>query len=87
VSPKARAWTEDSLEWLRQEFGDAPLLGDVLVPESLFPPGSYTGTEADLQAVLRKLCARMSAPIDAIRYTCDCSASGGSILPAPTTSS
>lgn len=48
VSAEARVWIEDSLQWLRREFGDAALKGDVLPPESFFPSGTYAGTEADL---------------------------------------
>jgi len=39
----------------------------VLQPASVFPSGSYTGTEADLQVALRRLCARMSVAHDSIR--------------------
>jgi hypothetical protein len=46
VSAKARVWIEDSLRWLRSEFGDAALNGDVLLPQSIFPSGTYGGTEA-----------------------------------------
>lgn len=60
VSAKAQAWIEGSLQWLRQEFGDAALNGEVLLPESIFPHGSYRGTEADLHVVLRQVCARMN---------------------------
>ena len=66
VSAKARVWTEDSLQWLRREFGDGALNGDVLLPESIFPPASYGGTEADLHAALPRLCTRMGVPIEAV---------------------
>jgi len=67
VSAKAQAWIAASLQWLRQEFGDAALNSDVLLPESIFPGSDYRGTEADLHAVLRHLCARMDVRIDAVQ--------------------
>lgn len=67
VSAKARVWIEDSLQWLRREFGDAALNGDVLLPESIFPSGTYGGTEADLDVVVRRLCSRMSVPTEALQ--------------------
>jgi hypothetical protein len=67
VSAKAQGWIEDSLQWLREEFGGAALNGEVVQPGSMFPPGSYSGTEADLHVALRRLCTRMSVKLDAIR--------------------
>jgi hypothetical protein len=67
VSAKARAWTEDSLHWLKRQFGAKALNGDVLLPQSIFPSGGYSGTEGDLHAVMQRLCRRMSVPIEAVQ--------------------
>jgi hypothetical protein len=67
VSVAAQRWIEDSLQWLLGEFGGDAFNGEVLLPASVFPPGSFSGTEADLQAVLRRLCTRVGVDIDAIQ--------------------
>jgi hypothetical protein len=67
VSAQAQAWIEDSLQWLRREFGESALNGDVLLPELRPRSDSYRGTEADLHAELQRLCTRMSVPLEAIR--------------------
>jgi len=66
VSAEAQRWIQDSLQWLLGEFGDDALNGEVVLPASVFPPESFSGTEASLRPVLRRLCARMGVDIDAI---------------------
>ena len=66
MSEKARLWTEESLRWLHGEFGDNALRGEVLRPETVFPPGSFTGSEDDVSVVLRRLCDRMGVPIESV---------------------
>jgi hypothetical protein len=67
VSAEAQRWIQDSLEWLLAEFGGDALNGEVLLPESVFPPGSFAGTEAGLGPLLQRLCTRMGVDIDAIQ--------------------
>jgi hypothetical protein len=71
VSEKARHWTEESLRWLHGEFGDDALHGEVLLPQTVFPPGSYTGNEGDVGAVLRRLCDRMGVPVESVAIEFD----------------
>jgi len=71
VSGKARLWTEESLQWLRMEFGDDALRGEVLRPQTVFPPGSYAGSEGDVSLVLRRLCDRMGFPVDSVAIEFD----------------
>jgi hypothetical protein len=71
VSEKARRWIEESLQWLRGQFGDDALRGEVLRPEEVFPPGSYTGREDDVGVVLRRLCERMGVPIQSVAIEFD----------------
>ena len=71
VSQKARLWTEESLQWLRGEFGYDTLRGEVLLPQRLFPPGSYTGSEDDVSVVLQRLCDRMGVPIESVAIEFD----------------
>lgn len=70
VSAKARLWTEESLQWLRGEFGDDALNGEVLRPQTVFPPG-YTGIEDDVGVVLRRLCDRMGVPVKSVEIEFD----------------
>lgn len=71
VSEKARLWTEESLQWLRGQFGDDALRGEVLRPQTVFPPGSYTGSEDDVRIVLRRLCDRMGVPTASVAIEFD----------------
>jgi hypothetical protein len=71
VSEKARLWTEESLRWLRAEFGDDALRGEVLRPQKVFPPGSYTGSEDDASVVLRRLSDRMGVPAESVAIEFD----------------
>jgi hypothetical protein len=71
VSEKARLWTEESLRWLRGEFGDAALRGEVLQPQTVFPPGSYAGREGDGSVILRRLCDRMGVPEESVAIEFD----------------
>jgi hypothetical protein len=67
VSAEARRWIQDSLQWLLEEFGGPGLNGEALVPASVFPPGSLSGTEISLPPLLRRLCARVGVDVDAIQ--------------------
>jgi hypothetical protein len=67
VSVEAQRWVQDSLQWLLAEFGSDALDGEMLLPASVFPPGSFSGTEASLRPVLQRLCTRMGIDIDAIQ--------------------
>lgn len=71
VSEKARRWTEESLGWLRNEFGDDALRGEVLQPKAVFPPGSYSGSQGDVSSVLRRLCDRMGVPMASVTIEFD----------------
>jgi hypothetical protein len=46
VSAEAQRWIQDSLQWLLEEFGADALNGEIMLPASVFPPGSFSGTEA-----------------------------------------
>ncbi len=71
VSDKARLWTEESLRRLHEEFGDDALRGEVLRPETVFPPASYTGSEDDVSVVLQRLCDRLSVPVESVAIEFD----------------
>jgi hypothetical protein len=67
VSVEAQRWIQDSLQWLVAEFGGDALNGEMLLPASVFPPGSFSGTEASLRPLLQRLCTRVGVDIDAIQ--------------------
>lgn len=46
-----RAWIEESLAWLRGQFGDGVLRREVLLPSDEFFPGAYTGSPHDIRRV------------------------------------
>ena len=59
VSDRERSWIEESLRWFVDEFGDAALRGAVIVPSREFFPAGYSGTEADVRALVARVCERM----------------------------
>src|SRR5262249_38042661 len=71
VSEKARLWTEESLRWLRGEFGDDALRGEGLRPQMVFSPVSYAGSEDDVSVVLRRLCDRMGVAVESVAIEFD----------------
>jgi hypothetical protein len=71
VSEKARLWTEESLRWLRAEFGDDALRGEVLRPQTVFALGSYAGREGDVSVVLRRLCDRIGVAVESVAIEFD----------------
>jgi hypothetical protein len=63
VSAKARLWTEESLRWLRGEFDDDALRGEVLLPETVFPPmSSRTPACSASSASIRAAATASSSP-------------------------
>jgi hypothetical protein len=71
VSEKAQLWTEESLQWLAGEFGADALGGEVLLPETVFPPRTYTGSEDDIPVPLGRLCGRMGVPVESVMVEFD----------------
>ena len=66
VRAEEQLWIEESLDWFVAEFGDAVLRRPVALPESAFFPADYTGTEDDVRAVFRTVCARLDVPPDRV---------------------
>jgi hypothetical protein len=56
VDDRSRTWIEESVRWLRKEFGAGPLRAEVVLPTPEFFPGEYTGTQADVRAVVERVC-------------------------------
>lgn len=64
VQERERAWIEESIEWLRGEFGVAPLNVPVIVPTSEYFPPPFSGTDGDVRAVVRSVARYMGVQVD-----------------------
>ena len=62
----AGAWVEESLRWLRGEFGDDPLGAPVLLPTTDDVPGEFTGGEEVAHDLCDRLCERMAVDPDRV---------------------
>jgi len=64
VQERERTWIEESIEWLRGQFGVAPLNVPVIVPTSEYFPPPFSGTDGDVQAVVRSVARYMGVQVD-----------------------
>jgi len=78
-SPPAKAWVEDRLDWLCQEFPENIFAGKRLVlPSAEFFPEAYNGTEDDVEVLLRRVCDYME--VDRSRVVLDLMTGGDKTL-------
>ncbi|NIK57043.1 hypothetical protein [Kribbella shirazensis] len=61
-------WIEDSLDWLIDRFGAAPLRRPPVLPSGFVPAG-YDGSERAARELCLKVCAWMEVPDDRIRFS------------------
>ena len=64
VKERERTWIEESIEWLRGEFGVSPLNVPVIVPTSEYFPPPFTGSDAEVRAVVRSVARYMGVQAD-----------------------
>jgi hypothetical protein len=64
VEERERTWIEESIEWLRREFGVAPLNVPVILPTSEYFPPPFTGSDADVRALVRSVARYMGVQAD-----------------------
>ncbi len=65
--PAAKAWIEERLEWLAEEFDDSAFSGRRLVlPTPAFFPDSYDGTNATVRTLLDRVCGYMDVDPDIV---------------------
>jgi hypothetical protein len=64
VEERERAWIEESTEWLRGQFGVAPLNVPVIVPTSEYFPPPFSGSDGDVRAVVRSVARYMGVQTD-----------------------
>jgi hypothetical protein len=64
VQERERTWIEESIAWLRGEFGVAPLNVPVILPTSEYFPPPFTGSDGDVRAVVRSVARYMGVQAD-----------------------
>ena len=62
LAAPAKAWVEERLQWLMDEFGADDLLREpMIVPTAEFFPDPYDGTERDARVLFSRVCRYMGA--------------------------
>ena len=64
VDERERTWIQDNMAWLRAQFGDGPLAAPVILPTSEWFPPPFSGSEADVRAVVTRVAGYMGARPD-----------------------
>lgn len=64
VTERERTWIEESLDWLRGEFGVAPLNVPVVLPTSEYFPPPFAGSDGDVRALVRAVARYMGVQSD-----------------------
>jgi hypothetical protein len=64
VEERERTWIEESMEWLRGEFGVAPLNVPAILPTSEYFPPPFSGSDGDVRAVVRLVARYMGVQTD-----------------------
>ena len=78
-SPPAKAWVEEGLSWLCREFPENIFTGKRLIlPTEEFFPEPYSGTDEDVEVLLRRVCDYMQ--VDRSRVVLDYSTGGDKVL-------
>ncbi len=58
--PAAKAWIEERLQWLNEEFEDSALAGrPVILPNGKFFPDPYDGSKKSVRSLLDRVCGYM----------------------------
>lgn len=66
VDAREQKWIEESMTMFLATFGAQPLRQPVVLPTSDFFPGPYSGTAADIPALVTRLCRYAAVDPDAI---------------------
>ena len=64
VEERERTWIQESFEWLRGEFGVAPLNVPVVLPTSEYFPPPFSGSDGDVRSVVRSVARYMGVQAD-----------------------
>jgi hypothetical protein len=67
VSESQRAWLDQRIDWLVEEFGAARLDAlPMVLPTTEFFPDSFHNREADVEPMLRRICRQMAIDLERI---------------------
>jgi hypothetical protein len=66
VVEREREWIESSMNWFRGQFGDGAMLRPVILPTDDYFPGTYTGTDDEVRAVVRRVSGYMGVDPDSV---------------------
>jgi hypothetical protein len=64
VQERERTWIEESIEWLRGQFGVAPLNVPVILPTAEYFPPPFSGSDGDVRTVVRSVARYMGVQAD-----------------------
>jgi hypothetical protein len=64
VEDRERIWIEQSIEWLRSQFGEAPLSAAVVLPTSEYFPPPFSGSDENVRTTVRSVASYMGARTD-----------------------
>jgi hypothetical protein len=64
VIDRERTWIEDSLDWLRSQFGAGPLAAQVVLPTSKYFPPPFSGSDDEVRVLVAKVAGYMHARTD-----------------------
>ena len=59
VRPEEQAWIDESMDWLRAQFGNMRLYGAVVLPTDDYFPGVYEGSREDVLGVVARIAEHM----------------------------
>jgi hypothetical protein len=66
VDPREQKWIEESMEFFRTKFGDGPLSQAVVLPTPDFFPGPFSGTAADIQPLVTRMCEYLAVDAETV---------------------
>lgn len=65
--PAAKAWVEERLQWLSEQFEDSAFNGlPVILPTDRFFPDAYDGSQASVRTMLNRVCRFMEVDADRV---------------------
>jgi hypothetical protein len=66
VSVRERTWITENIDWLRGQFGQAPLQAPVSLPTSQYVPPPFSGSDSDIRALVSRVAGYMDvqAPVE-----------------------
>src|SRR5262245_39145141 len=66
--PAAKAWVEERLEWLADEFDDSAFSGRrIVLPTTEFFPDPYDGSEEAVRTLVDRVCGHMDVDPELVR--------------------